>query len=401
MSIEILTEQILNKMSGIGKWQSEFLKENFELQLQLRGRHNFLNMSRYSEKNESTFRENYGRPFDFEKFNVELTKMHCSSECAVAFDPSYISKSGKRTPGSGYFWSGCAGRNKWGLEIGGFATIDILNNTAMHLIADQTLTAHEHGSLLKYYAALVCHHIETITQVSKYLVVDAYFSRFPFIDKVCNQTGLEVITRLRSDADLLYPYLGPHPKRQGAKTKYKGKFDPRNLDMAYFSCCIEEEKFRVFEATLYCKSWKQFIRVAVLHNYDEQGNIKSHKIYASTDLTLSGIDIFVFYKTRFQIEFLYRDAKQFTGLEHGQSRSESKMHFHFNTALTTVSLAKAIYHLNQPLENRNPFSMADIKTQYFNELMIDLILRECGIDPHNSKIIPIKNKLLNFGKIRA
>lgn len=401
MSIEILTEQILNKMSGIGKWQADFLKENFELQLQMRGRHNFLNMSRYSEKNESTFRENYSRAFDFENFNLHLTKKYCSEERVVAFDPSYISKSGKQTPGCGYFWSGCASRNKWGLEIGGFATIDILNNTAMHLIADQTLSTKEHGSLLQYYAALVNYHAETISQVSKYLVVDAYFSRLPFIENVCNETQLEVITRLRNDADLLYPYAGPHPKRQGAKTKYAGKFNPRNLDMAYFSCCIEEEDFRVYEATLYCKSWKRFIRVAVLHKYDEQGNIKSHKIYCSTDLTLSGIDIFIYYKVRFQIEFLYRDAKQFTGLEDGQSRSESKLHFHFNTALTTVSLAKAIYHLNQPLENRKPFSMADIKTQYFNELMIDLIFRECGINPHNTKIIPVKKKLLNFGKIRA
>ena len=112
MSIKIPIEQILNKMSEIGKWQGYFLKENFELQLQLRGHHNFLNMGRYSEKNESTFRENYGRPFDFATFNVQLSKKYCSSECAVTFDRSYISKSGKHTPGSGYFWSGCAGRNK-------------------------------------------------------------------------------------------------------------------------------------------------------------------------------------------------------------------------------------------------------------------------------------------------
>jgi len=61
----------------------------------------------------------------------------------------------------------------------------------------------------------------------------------------------------------------------------------------------------------------------------------------------------------------------------------------------------SFYHLNQPLGNRNPFSMADIKTQSFNELIIDLIFQECGIDPHDKKIIPIKNKLLMFGKIRA
>ena len=100
-------------------------------------------------------------------------------------------------------------------------------------------------------------------------------------------------------------------------------------------------------------------------------------------------------------EFLYRDAKQFVGLEHCQSQSETKLHFHFNTALTTVSLAKAIQHLSQPIEQRNPFSMADIKTQYFNELIFDLIIQQCGICPHQAKIVHLKNKVLDFGKIRA
>jgi hypothetical protein len=111
MSIKTLTLQILEKMSNISKWQAIFLVTNFELQLQLRGRHNFLNMSRYGVYNESTYRENYGRDFDFKKFNVELIKMSCEDELTVAFDPSYISKSGKHTPGTGYFWSGCAGQN--------------------------------------------------------------------------------------------------------------------------------------------------------------------------------------------------------------------------------------------------------------------------------------------------
>ena len=42
-----------------------------------------------------------------------------SGNFTIAFDPSYIYKTGKHTPGLGYFWSGCASKTKWGLEIGG------------------------------------------------------------------------------------------------------------------------------------------------------------------------------------------------------------------------------------------------------------------------------------------
>ena len=400
MNVETLTATILGNMPDIGKWQSDFLQENFDLQCKMRGRHNFLNMCRYSDFNEGTFHNNYGKDFDFFEFNRILIKKYCSIECINAFDPSHISKSGKHTPGVGYYWSGCAGRNKWGLEIGGFASVDIINNTAMQLIADQTLSEGDYSTLLVYYAALVCFHAENLKKVSKYLAVDAYFSRFPFINEVC-ATGLEIVSRFRDDADLLYPYVGPHPKRRGAKTKHLGKLDPRNLNPAHFTCCIEEEDYRIFEATLFSKALKRQIRVAIMHVYRADGSIKLHKIYFSTDLALSGIDIFCYYKARFQIEFLYRDAKQFVGLEHCQSKSETKLHFHFNTALTTVSLVKAIYHLSQPIEQRTPFSMADVKTQYFNELMWNLIIQACGICPHEPKIISIKQNVLNFGKIRA
>ncbi len=61
MSIKELTRQILEKMSTVGKWQATF----FELQLQLRGKHNFLAMDRYGASNECTYRKNHGRDFDF------------------------------------------------------------------------------------------------------------------------------------------------------------------------------------------------------------------------------------------------------------------------------------------------------------------------------------------------
>jgi hypothetical protein len=58
-----------------------------------------------------------------------------SDERIIAFDPSYIPKAGKSTYGLGRYWSGVAGAAKWGLDICGFAVVDIVNNTALHLKA--------------------------------------------------------------------------------------------------------------------------------------------------------------------------------------------------------------------------------------------------------------------------
>ena len=73
-------------------------------------------------------------------FFIEITITHGSGKYIIAFDPSYISKSGKKTPGLDKFWSGVAGQAKLGLEISGIAAVDIENNTTFHLEAVQTPT---------------------------------------------------------------------------------------------------------------------------------------------------------------------------------------------------------------------------------------------------------------------
>lgn len=57
---------------------------------------------------------------------------------AIAIDPSYISKAGKKTPHIGRFWSGCAGAVKHGLEIMGLGLIDIDAHNCMMLRTHQT-----------------------------------------------------------------------------------------------------------------------------------------------------------------------------------------------------------------------------------------------------------------------
>jgi len=65
-------------------------------------------------------------------------------------------------------------KTKWGLEICGFAAIDILRNTAFHLHAIQTPPI-EGMTLLMYYCQIVKEHYLYFKALSKYMVADAYF----------------------------------------------------------------------------------------------------------------------------------------------------------------------------------------------------------------------------------
>ena len=92
-------------------------------------------MERYGCHDEQTYRNNFGKKksecIDWLKLNVSLAKRYFGEKGrhAIAIDPSFISKSGKKTPHIGRFWSGCAQAVKHGLEIMGIGLIDIDANT--------------------------------------------------------------------------------------------------------------------------------------------------------------------------------------------------------------------------------------------------------------------------------
>jgi hypothetical protein len=111
-------------------------------------------------------------------------------------------------------------------------------------------------------------------------------------------------------------------------------------------------------------------------------------------------EIVRFYRSRFQIEFLYRDAKQHCGLTSSQARSENKLNFHFNAALTAVNLAK-IDWINSKRNDELSFSMADYKTMFYNQLLLNQFIRRFAINPNTKKNKLISQELIQWGKMAA
>jgi hypothetical protein len=88
----------------------------------------------------------------------------------------------------------------------------------------------------------------------------------------------------------------------------------------------------------------------LVHVTLKESGENARKLYFSTDVSMDPNDILLYYHSRFQIEFLYRDGKQHTGLNDSQARSENKLHFQFNASLTSINIAKAIPILYQKSE---------------------------------------------------
>ncbi len=95
---QALAGKLLNKMEGLSKPRKNFILSTMILFLSMRGRYNFKGMERYGSYSEKSYRLHFEKGFDFFKFNAELYKLKLSNNCIVAFDPSYLPKSGKHTP---------------------------------------------------------------------------------------------------------------------------------------------------------------------------------------------------------------------------------------------------------------------------------------------------------------
>lgn len=132
MSIEVLTRTILEKMDGIGKWQRDFFINLILLWLEVRGRYNFENLSRQGLLSAVSYCNWFSQAFVFAAFNHLLIEHYTGKERIIAFDPSFIAKSGKHTHGLSYLrircrhrrrsGSSCAQSMKKGLEIAGLAS---------------------------------------------------------------------------------------------------------------------------------------------------------------------------------------------------------------------------------------------------------------------------------------
>lgn len=131
------------RLSGANPAQHRFLGHLLALLLLIPGRATFRNLSRYSPYHEKTFSRWFRREFDWVTVNHEAIQQTVppDHEQVLAFDPSFVPKSGKRTYGLDRFWNSTHSRVEKGLEINTLAWIDVTTNTAYHLRACEKIAS--------------------------------------------------------------------------------------------------------------------------------------------------------------------------------------------------------------------------------------------------------------------
>jgi hypothetical protein len=211
---------------------------------------------------------------------------------------------------------------------------------------------------------------------------------------------MDLVSRLRDDADLRYLSKEPPTGKKGRPRKYSGKIIIIGIDKEYFSFVSEDEESIVYAAKVYSKALRR--NILLVHvTYLKANGKDAIKLYFSTDVDMAPEEVLQYYHSRFQIEFLDRDGKQHTGLNDSQTRSENKIHFHFNASLTSINIAKAIHWLTIPKKDRGAFSMPDIKTMNHNTILLQRFIDVFGINPYYVKNQNYFKELIYYSTMAA
>jgi hypothetical protein len=404
-SVRTIIQNLLASTGNLTQPQQKFLLTLFSTLLISCGRANFTNLGRYSQLNERTYRRQYQRSFNFMKFNQQLIErvIEPESEVILAVDCSFIPKSGKKTYGINYFYNGSASRVEKGLEVSAMAVVDVSQKRGYSLSVQQTPPNNSSSEKPQQLEVTRIDHYLTQLKVTipylpsslRYVVSDGFYSKIKWVEGVTN-LKLEAIGKLRRDANLRYLNQDEYSGR-GRPRKYAGKVDL--ADYSNFELVTQlSEELDLYTAVVWSISLKRKIRVCYLLN---NSTSSSYAVLFCTDLELDAYSIYLYYKARFQIEFLFRDSKQFTGLADCQARDLTKLDFHFNSSLTALNLAKCDAVQQHNSDSDFVFSMASYKRRALNHHLLERFIQQLDLEPTLIKSHPNYPSLYDYGIIAA
>ena len=131
-------------------------------------------------------------------------------------------------------------------------------------------------------------------------------------------------------------------------------------------------KTRIYQAEMRHHEFAQKLNVVIIHKTHLKTGACAHVILFSSDLNLSYDKIVDFYRLRFQLEFNFRDAKQFWGLEDWMNIKAVPLTNALNLSLFMVNLSQVL--LTEFRKSNPQSSVLDLKAycraaRYFEETL--------------------------------
>jgi putative transposase len=232
-----------------------------------------------------------------------------------------------------------------------------------------------------------------------YLLLDGHFGHHNAL-YMARQRNLHLISKLRRDAALYFPDAGPYAGR-GPRRKYGRKVDSANMPEKYLkeTTVAGHIHTRVYQAQLLHKEFAQPLNVVIIVKTNLHTQAQAHVILFSSDLTLAYAYLVDYYGLRFQIEFNFRDAKQYWGLEDFMTVTPTGVTNAANLSLFMVNVA---YRLQADACQRDPdYSILDLKADWRGYKYVEETIKLLPEKPEPLLLGQILHKIACLGRIHV
>jgi putative transposase len=363
-------------------------------------------------------------------------------------DESAVTKSGKETHGLDYFFSGLLNKVVKGISIFSLSLVSVEERRSYPLRVEQVIrsevekaaakerkqkrakqknatpkkkcgrpkgsrnrdkTQVELTPELKRIQDMVRNQLTLLQALItvRYLVLDGHFGNNNALQMTL-QCDLHLISKLRYDAALSFVYDGEQPrptvagqKRKGPRKKYGQKIDYRNIPDQYLVEKSTKDGIEtcIYQAHMLHHEFAQILNVVIITKTNlRTGTFANVNLFAS-DLQLSYEKIIDFYSLRFQIEFNFRDAKQYWGLEDFMNIQELPVTNAINLSLFMVNLSQVL--LREFRQTHPDSGILDLKAYFRAAKYFEETIKMLPKKPESILLEQIFGKLTSLGCIHA
>ena len=377
--------------------------------LSMTGRVSMLNISRWTTEGGSyrTVQRFFNTVLPWSKLCWVFFRAHLfdpESVYILAGDESIVSKSGPSTYGLSRFFSSVYGKTIQGLGFFSLSLVSVKERRSYPLVMEQVVrgtpalaqkglpaeprdasetpppkrkrgrpkgsrnrnkTDVQLSDTLKHLQTMVKALLRRIDDLIplRYLVLDGYFGDNPAL-QMTQQCGLHLISKFRINTALYFPSTLPYAGR-GRPRIYGERFNPQQIDTQYRVSTetqgnITTEVYQV--SKLRHKKFPDPLNVVCILKTHLLTEKKSHLLLFTSDLALDAEKIIEYYRLRFQIEFNFRDAKQYWGLEDFMNVNKTPVN---NAANLSMFMVNVSAKLLAPLRAEHAeVSVLDLKARY-------------------------------------
>jgi hypothetical protein len=391
-----------------------------------------LGLSRWSKKGGSyrTINRFFHFKIDWVSINWMIIKSHLikKSVYILAGDEVVVSKSGKKTYGIDRFYSSIQNQVIKSIAFLQLVLIDTNTRKAYPLYTKQIVRENKTGCKkvrsktsnkgkvgrpqgsgnkdkraveLSKYLIFIQDAIKLVLGIIKAHVSVAYFvfdGEFGYNGalQMVKQTGLQLISKLQKNSALYYTYEGEQ-KTKGAKRKYGDKIDYQIIDDRYLKETNKDKDIvtKIYQMEMLHKKFADKLNIVIVQKTNTKTNKIAHAVLFSSDLNLEYTKIIDYYSLRFKIEFVFRDAKQYWGLEDFMNVKEIAVNNGANLSTFMVNIS----HVIKKEFKNDEMSVLDIKAHYHGLKYADEVFKLLPEIPDDILIKQIYSKITSIGAI--